>query len=197
MPTLQRPTVSLHYEDNGSGAALVFLHGWCDGSPSWADTIAEFAAEYRCLAPDMRGHGQSGIPLDHAFSAEALTNDIVALCEAAGVTAPVLVGHSYGGYLAAETVRRFPGFARAVVVEDQQLELAGFVARMRAIEQVIRSGESHMAFRRQMLDSMVGPLMPPGSRAMLNGLSERTPVDVALALWAADGSDRIGPLDPP
>lgn len=185
MSTLQRPTVELHYEDTGRGRDLVFLHGWCDGSASWASTIAAFSADYRCLAPDMRGHGRSGVPRDHAFTVEALTNDIVALCEAAGVSAPVLIGHSYGGYLAAETARRFPGFARAIVVEDQALDLSGFAVQMRALESVIRSPDSHMAFRGQMLGSMMSPLMPSEDRAMLEALQEATPVGVALGLWAA------------
>ncbi len=185
MPTLQRPTVDLHYEDTGAGPSLIFLHGWCDGSASWASTIAEFSAGHRCLAPDMRGHGQSGIPRDHAFTAEALTNDIAALCEAAGVTDPVLIGHSYGGYLAAETARRFPGLARAIVIEDQSLELGGFAAQMRSLETVIRSPDSHMAFRIQLLESMMSPLMPAAGRAILETLKQATPIDVALGLWAA------------
>lgn len=185
MSTLQRPTVELHYEDTGSGRDLVFLHGWCDGSASWASTMAELSAEYRCLAPDMRGHGKSGMPRDHAFTVEALTNDIVALCEAVDVSAPVIIGHSYGGYLAAETARRFPGIARAIVVEDQALDLTGFAAQMRSLESVIRLPESHMAFRAQMLGSMMSPLMNAQDRAMLEGLQQSTPIGVALGLWAA------------
>ncbi|MGH2632428.1 MAG: alpha/beta fold hydrolase, partial [Tepidiformaceae bacterium] len=60
MPTFERPTVTLHYEDTGGdGPALVFLHGWCDSAESWASTIEAFRSGFRCIAPDMRGHGQS------------------------------------------------------------------------------------------------------------------------------------------
>ncbi len=184
MPSLERPTVSLHYEDTGAGQPVVFLHGWCDSSATWAATMNEFARDYRCLAPDMRGHGRSGLPFDHAFTPETLTNDLVAVCEAAGVQAPILVGHSYGGYLAAETARRFPGFARAVVVEDQQLALRPFVEQMRSIEPVLRGRDSHMAFRRQWFETMVSPAMPAADRAVIEAAKEATPPDVALGLWA-------------
>lgn len=184
MPTLQRPTVSLNYVDEGSGPPIVFLHGWCDGSPSWNATIAHFSRTNRCLAPDMRGHGGSGLPSDHAYFPEALSNDVVALCEAVGVTDPILVGHSFGGFLAAFIAGRFPGFARAIVVEDQVLDVTGFGAQMKDIASIVRSPESHMAFRTQLYDSMVSPAMPPESRALISGLKDATPVAIGPALWA-------------
>jgi pimeloyl-ACP methyl ester carboxylesterase len=189
MPELQRPTVTLHYEDSGTSIpgkpTLVFLHGWCDGSASWADTIAVLGGDFRCLAPDMRGHGKSAMPRDHAYGAEALSNDVVALCESLGVEHPVLIGHSFGGYLAAEVARRFPGFARAIVDEDQPLDLRGFGEQMRALEAVIRSPESHMAFRTQLFDSMVNDRMPAEGRALIGHMKDATPIEVGQALWAA------------
>src|SRR5690606_21523366 len=104
---------------------------------------------------------------------------------AAGVERPVLVGHSYGGYLAAEVVRRFPGFAAGVVVEDQALNIDQFGMEMRELEEAIRTPASHMAFREQ----LKGMLLPEGTpqpvvdEAMATGLT--TPVEVGLALWAA------------
>lgn len=185
MPTFDRPHVSLHYEDQGQGPPLVFLHGWCDAPQSWADTAAGLSGEYRCIVPAMRGHGQSGQPLDHAYTPEALSGDVVALCTAAGVERPVLVGHSFGGFLAATVASRFPGFARAVVIEDQVLDLGGFAEQMRAAEAVIRSPESHMAFRTQLFDSMVSEAMPLKGRALVGGMKEATPPEVGMALWAA------------
>ncbi|HKS92416.1 MAG TPA: alpha/beta fold hydrolase, partial [Tepidiformaceae bacterium] len=139
MASIERPTVTLNCREAGSGPPLVFLHGWCDGSESWSATMDAFAGSHHCIAPDMRGHGDSGMPRDHCYTSEALTNDIVAVCEQTGARHPVLVGHSYGGYLAAETARRFPGFARAIVVEDQALDLRAFTGQMRAVEFLIRS----------------------------------------------------------
>ena len=188
MPELERPTVTLHYEDTGTVAtgnpALVFLHGWCDSAESWRETMAAFKAEYRCIAPDMRGCGQSGMPRDHAYGPEPLSNDVVELCRSLGVEKPILIGHSYGGYLAAEIARRFPGFPGAVVVEDQALELREFGTRMRQLESVIRSPESHMAFRMQMLDSLAGSGLGSADRALVYGTAEKTPVEVGQALWA-------------
>lgn len=185
MPELQRHTVRLHYEDSGVGEPpLVFLHGWCDDSASWADTAAAFSARHRCLAPDMRGHGRSGQPHDHSYTPEALSGDVLAVCEAAGVRDPVLVGHSFGGFLAATIAMRYPGFARAVLVEDQPLDLRGFAGQMRELEAVIRSPEEHMTFRRQLFDSLISRAMPPAGRELVARAAEATPVEVGQALWA-------------
>ena len=185
MPTLATATCSLHYRDSGGpGPAVIFLHGWCDGSESWDETIAHFSGSFRCLAPDMRGHGLSGQPRDHAYFLEALSNDVVAVCTAAGVEHPALVGHSFGGLLAATVAARFPGFARAVVIEDQALDLRGQAGALRALGDVIFGAETHMAFRNGLFDSMVTGDMPAAGRDRIARLKSATPVEVGQALWA-------------
>jgi pimeloyl-ACP methyl ester carboxylesterase len=182
-----RPTVTLHFGDSGpagSGPALVLLDGWCDSGENWASTVAALKAQYRCIVPDIRGCGRSGMQRDHCFSSEALSNDVVELCAALGIERAVLIGHSYGGFLAAETARRFPGFARGVVVEDQPLELSGLSKQVRELETAIRSPESHMAFRTQLFDSMTGNL-PEADLALIRKAKDATPIEVGQALWAA------------
>jgi pimeloyl-ACP methyl ester carboxylesterase len=185
MPVLQRPTVTLAYQDRGNGPPLVFLHGWCDSSTSWESTVEEFSGTYRCVTPDMRGHGASGLPRDHAYFPEALSNDVVAICEAAGVTRPVLVGHSFGGFLAATVAMRFPGFAAGIVVVDQLVALHDFAVQMRGAEGLIRSPETHMVFRSGLFDTMVSPLMGDDGRALVEAAKRAAPVEVGQALWAA------------
>ena len=185
MPAFERPTVTLHYEDTGGDLpAVVFLHGWCDSSGGWGGLTAALRGSFRCIAPDMRGPGQSGLPRDHCYSAEALSNDVAAICESLDVVRPVVIGHSFGGYLAAEISRRFPRFARGVVIEDQVLDLRGFGSQMRTLEAVIRSPETHMAFRKQLFDSMISSAMPPADRELVHRAMEATPVEVGQALWA-------------
>lgn len=183
MPEFARPTVTLHYRDDGAGPPLVFLHGWCDSSATWEALLPRFAGEFRCIAPDMRGHGGSGRPFDHAYFPEALANDVAALCGALGIERPVLIGHSFGGFLAAFIAARMPGFARGVAVIDQPLALGAFAAQMQAIAPVIRAPETHLAFRQQLFGSMFGELAGP-AREGVEARSAATPPEVALGLWA-------------
>jgi pimeloyl-ACP methyl ester carboxylesterase len=185
MPQFGNQTCTLHYEDVGEGLpALVFLHGWCDSSAVWHEVIAEFSKERRCIAPDMRGHGQSSFAYDHAYFPEALSSDVVALCRSLGLDKPIVVGHSFGGFLAAEIARRFPDFARAAVIVDQPLDLAGLHAQLAPLEEVIRSPEQHLAFRDQFLDSLVTPLMRPEWRQSLAEQKMSTPIEIGQAFWA-------------
>ncbi len=185
MPTLRGLTCDLAYEDTGGDLpAVVFLHGWCDGSASWADTTEAFRGSFRCIAPDMRGHGRSGMPRDHAYFLEALSNDVVAICAAAGVVRPLVVGHSFGSLLAAAVADRFPGFARGIVVEDQALDLRPQAGALRGMAEVIFSAENHMAFRTGLFDSMVTAAMPDSGRESIARLKVATPIEVGQALWA-------------
>src|SRR5260370_18486724 len=40
--------------------ALVFLHGWCGDREYWKNQVEVFAADYRVVALDQAGHGESG-----------------------------------------------------------------------------------------------------------------------------------------
>ncbi|MBW0104485.1 alpha/beta hydrolase [Pseudonocardia sp. KRD-291] len=75
-------------------------------------------AGYRVVVWDMRAHGQSR-PTDPdgpPFTADLALDDLSALVEHLGLDRPVLVGHSLGGNLSQETVRRRPDSASALVV---------------------------------------------------------------------------------
>ena len=39
--------------------AILFLHGNASASTIWEETMLELADEYYCIAPDLRGYGQS------------------------------------------------------------------------------------------------------------------------------------------
>src|SRR5579862_9013597 len=48
-------------EAAGQGVtALVFLHGWCGDREYWKHEIGPFSADYRVVALDQAGHGESG-----------------------------------------------------------------------------------------------------------------------------------------
>jgi pimeloyl-ACP methyl ester carboxylesterase len=69
---------------------------------------------WRVLAPDMRGHGESGRG-DGDFSTDSLLADIAA---AVPVDPDVMIGHSFGGYLAQAGVLAGVFRPRALVLED-------------------------------------------------------------------------------
>ena len=55
--------VGLEVSDEGSGPAVVLLHGWPDSHAMWRHQVAALtAAGYRTIAPDLRGFGASDRP---------------------------------------------------------------------------------------------------------------------------------------
>jgi pimeloyl-ACP methyl ester carboxylesterase len=89
----------LHYLDWGGSdrPPLVFLHGGCLTAHTWDLVCLAFASDYRCVALDQRGHGDSEWSPTLDYGPDAHTRDISGLIEQLQLNEPVLIGHSLGG----------------------------------------------------------------------------------------------------
>lgn len=96
MPHLIRDGVKLHYDEAGSGPTMVFVHGWtCDRS-HFAPQTAHFSSGRRCIAVDLRGHGESDKP-EQPYTIDGFADDVAWMCGELGVSCSVFAGHSMGG----------------------------------------------------------------------------------------------------
>jgi pimeloyl-ACP methyl ester carboxylesterase len=106
---------------------LLLLHGLTDSGRCWPDAVARWQDDYRVLAWDARGHGESErFTADEIASGVGETHlaDVVDLLEVLrdeGTSPPVLVGHSMGGGTAAAVATTRPDLVRAVLLEDPAL----------------------------------------------------------------------------
>ena len=113
---MTRPRAPLHVSASGDGAlTLVFLHYFAGSGGAWDAVAAELAGEFRCVAPDLRGHGASPAA-PHAQAVADGADDVASVVAALGVTDYALVGHSMGGKLALALAARRPPGLRAVVL---------------------------------------------------------------------------------
>ncbi len=81
---------------------LVFVHGGGAHAHWWTHVAATFADQFRVVALDLSGHGDSG----HrpTYSLEQWTEEVVAAADAGGMRGrPVIVGHSMGGFVTIAT----------------------------------------------------------------------------------------------
>lgn len=123
----------LYWEQTGDGPDLVFVGGWTGMVEMWEPVIEVLANSHRCTAYDLRGNGRSDKPA-HGCDVATHADDLVTLCQAAGVSEPVLVGHSMGAMITVEAVSRL-GPVRGLVLTGafpsgaQLLELAPFDLR--------------------------------------------------------------------
>jgi len=100
--------IRMHYVDEGSGAAVVCVHG----NPTWSfyyrNVIQALKADFRCIAPDHVGMGLSDKPDDehYAYTLKSRVDDFSKFMGSLHLTEPLtLVVHDWGGMI---------GFAWAV-----------------------------------------------------------------------------------
>lgn len=94
--------LQLSYSDTrNSKKTLLFLHYFGGSSRTWQPVIALLASEFRCVALDGRGWGESDAPQRHEdCRVEAMAGDVRALVTELGVSEYTLIGHSMGGKVA-------------------------------------------------------------------------------------------------
>jgi pimeloyl-ACP methyl ester carboxylesterase len=110
--------LSIVCEVRGKGdTALVFLHGWCGDREYWKHQVDVFAADYRVVALDQAGHGESGKERK-VWNVSSLAGDVEEVCKALGLKRVILVGHSMGGPVGLMAAKRMPGKVVAVIGVD-------------------------------------------------------------------------------
>lgn len=87
------------YDDTGDGDALILIHGHPFDRSLWREQTAAFGAQYRIIAPDLRGYGESETNDDKTML-EEFARDIAALLDRLKVENIVLCGLSMGGQIA-------------------------------------------------------------------------------------------------
>jgi pimeloyl-ACP methyl ester carboxylesterase len=109
--------IRLHYVTAGSGALLLFLHGFPDFWYLWKDQIAHFSQSYRVVAPDLRGYNLSDKPVDVAqYRLPVIVEDIRALVDQLGQQPIILVGHDWGSVVAWEFAARYPAYLAKLII---------------------------------------------------------------------------------
>ncbi|HVV46026.1 MAG TPA: alpha/beta hydrolase, partial [Bryobacteraceae bacterium] len=110
--------IHIHYlRTGGCKPPLVLLHGLTGSGRCWMPVSRALEGEYDVIMPDARGHGKSSAPPE-GYRYEDYANDVVALNQELGLSAPVLVGHSMGGMTAAVIAGQRATEVRGVVLAD-------------------------------------------------------------------------------
>jgi pimeloyl-ACP methyl ester carboxylesterase len=103
------------YLDEGSGEAIVLLHGLAGSSETWRSLIGPLSRKYRVVAPDLLGHGNSTKPRTD-YSLGALSVLIRDVLDELGITRATFVGHSLGGGIAMQFVYQHPDYVQRLVL---------------------------------------------------------------------------------
>jgi pimeloyl-ACP methyl ester carboxylesterase len=110
--------IQLYYEDHGSGAAVVLIHGYPLNAGSWEKQIpALLNAGYRVIAYDRRGFGRSSQPTT-GYSYDTFAEDLQKVIKHLGLRDFALVGFSMGGGEVARYAGKYgtKGVSKAVII---------------------------------------------------------------------------------
>jgi pimeloyl-ACP methyl ester carboxylesterase len=112
--------VNLHYLEWGlrTDPPLLLLHGGSAHAHWWDYIAADLAREYRVLALDLRGHGDSVWVTPPAYEITDYVADLEAVVTALDLSPLVLVGHSLGGFIALTYATLHAATLQALVVAD-------------------------------------------------------------------------------
>ena len=105
------------WEWPGGEPPALLMHGIANYGRYWDLFAREIGGRRRLIAPDARGHGDSGKP-PSGYEPEEFVADALAVLDAAGVDRPVVVAHSMGGAHAMLLAAQHPDRVRALVLVD-------------------------------------------------------------------------------
>lgn len=202
MPKVTVRDIRIHYQEAGEGEPLVLLMGWGGDHAAWALQVPAFAAEFRCIAPDNRGAGQSDQP-DIPYTIRMLADDTAGLLDALGLSRAHVAGLSMGGMIAQELALNYPDRVLTLQLHATLARLDPFV---RAVGESLLKARATLrreefvqallpwllcprtyAERPELVELIVQRLVENPYPASLTGLTRQ-----AEACWAHDALDRLG-----
>lgn len=100
--TVETPRLKVHLRESGTGQIpVVLLHGNCSSSAFYEDLMLALPLEYRAIAPDLRGYGETEpLPIDATRGCGDWADDLEALVNTLGLERFHLAGWSMGGGIA-------------------------------------------------------------------------------------------------
>lgn len=200
--TLEVNGIKIHVAMAGDGAAgtILFLHGfmqlWC----SWHNQLMSLSRRgYRCLAPDIRGYGDSSAPsCPSSYTVFHLVGDMVGLLDALSLPEVFVVGQGRGALVSWQLCTFRPERVRAMVNMSVAFLPRNPVERpLEAFRRIYGAGEGHYLVRMQEAGAMEAEFGRMGSRFVIKKLM--TTLDASATMfskeWWGSTEDDI-PLPP-
>lgn len=177
----------LNVLEQGNGPlTLVFLHFFGGSAREWQDVMNQLSNQYRCIAIDLRGHGDSD-DFPAAYAVDDMADDIADLLRTRNVDDFVLVGHSMSGKVALALASRQPAGLQSLLLvspsppvpepipaDERQKLLAGYGKRL-AAETMAKNTTAvpvSEAVRKQIIADSLRTAKPAWDAWLLRGSNE-------------------------
>ncbi len=198
------PSGVMGVEIAGQGAPVVLLHGFPHTRSLWTHQVAALSLNAQCIAPDLRGFGESIVR--GPWSMDRYADDVRELLDYLGIERAVIAGLSMGGYIALACWRRFPERVQALALLDTQASADDDAGRARRDAMILRArSEGGTAVADALLPGMIGQstrAQRPDVEARMQSMLRAASVDgIVGALQALrdrpDASDTVRTIHVP
>ena len=114
--TLTIDNKTLSYIDIGTGPVLLFGHSYLWDAKMWAPQIEMLSQHYRCIVPDLWGHGDSESLPEACHSLQDIAEHMLYLMDQLAIEEFSVVGLSVGGMWGAELALKEPERVKTLVM---------------------------------------------------------------------------------
>lgn len=115
MPFTLNQGTKIYWDEEGKGDPLLLIMGLGYPSIAWYRTRPVLAGEFRTIAFDNRGVGQTDMP-PGPYPIAVMASDAAAVLDAAGVQSAHVFGISMGGMIAQEFALQYPKRVRSLIL---------------------------------------------------------------------------------
>lgn len=161
MAFVQNQSLSIFFEDIGTGPPVVLGHSFLCSGRMWRGQVPALADRFRVLNLDLRGHGRSS-EVTRAFSLYDTVSDVVAVLDELGIEKAVWCGLSVGGMVALRAALTCPQRVERLILLDTDAGAETPLRKMRYYG---------MGLGARLLG--VGPFLSPIARLMFGATTRR------------------------
>jgi pimeloyl-ACP methyl ester carboxylesterase len=142
------------YLDVGQGPVILFGHSYLWNSAMWAPQVEALSQSFRCIVPDMWGHGQSEGAPHSTVNLGDYAKQLLALMDELNIDQFSVVGLSLGGMWGAELATLAPSRVTSLVLLDTFVGLEPQVANEKYYA-ILSSIEQEKAFPNKVIEALV------------------------------------------
>lgn len=141
--------INISYNDEGPEGSpiIIFVHGFPLNKSMWDKQINALKDDYRVIAYDIRGHGNSEVgKID--FSIDLFVSDLINFMDALKIKKTLLCGLSMGGYIALNAIENYSDRFTALILSDTNCTADSTEAiekRMNTIKSIKENGVEKLA----------------------------------------------------
>ncbi|MCS7075852.1 MAG: alpha/beta hydrolase [Bacteroidia bacterium] len=100
-----------YFSLGNTGEPIILLHGFCEHAGIWADFAQKLAPHHYIVAMDLLGHTPyATVPDKTTFTIDDMADRVVLLLEHLNIPSATVIGHSMGGYVALNLLKRYPDY---------------------------------------------------------------------------------------